>query len=196
MGDLGLIPFYAKQRVKGTLLSARGRYVREEYGEQAFAKLVEAVAPEARQHLTNTPLPFAWYPLETLIEIDRRIIEGPMKGEIGTMKAFGDKIARYDLKTVYKILFKLGSPAFVLRRISTVYGMYLDGGEAQADFVEDRSARLSFRDAYYPHYLCKFGMSGWLSSSVDLSGGRNVQIEHDRCIHFGASRCSWRLDWD
>ncbi len=195
LGDARVAPHFNQHEVKGTLLGARARYVREEYGDAALEELKQAVAPEAREYLDKAPLPFAWYPLSLLVEIDRQIALGPMQGDLDKMQIFGDRIARYDLKTIYKVLFKLGTPGFVLKRIGTVYGMYLKGGSAHTEVLGDHEARVSYRNAYYPYYLCKYGMSGWLSASVDLSGGRNIRIEHERCVHSGDAGCAWRISW-
>jgi len=196
LGDPRFAPRYAAYEVKGTLLGARRRYVQEEYGAEALAKLKGAVSAEARQYLDDDPLPFAWYPLEVLVEIDRQIVLGPMDGRVAEMKYFGDRIARYDLNTLYKMLFKLGTPSFVLKRIGTAYGLYFrGGGGVRAESLGDRRMQLSFRDAVQPYYMCKYGISGWLHASVDLSGGRNIGIDHERCVHSGDPTCVWKVSW-
>ncbi|NOY91150.1 MAG: DUF2378 family protein [Deltaproteobacteria bacterium] len=195
LGDARFASIYARQRVKGSLLAARGRYVREEYGEDTLARIAKLVSPQARQHLDNAPLPFAWYPLEYLIEIDRQILLGPMHSDFAQMKLFGDRIARYDLNTIYKVLFRLGSPAFVLKRIGIVYSMYLKGGRARSEVLGKGEARVTFEDTAYPYYLCAYGMSGWLSASVSLSGGQDIRVEHERCVHSGDEACRWHVSW-
>src|SRR5579862_1717661 len=104
-------------QIKGNLLAARGRYVRETFGEEAVAGVASKLPPDLRALFDTPILPFAWYPLQAMTAIDRVIVDGPMKGQIGQMKHFGSTVARYDLPTVYKVLFKIGSPAFILGRM-------------------------------------------------------------------------------
>lgn len=195
-GDPAVVAQVGRHRAKGSLVSARARWVREQFGEPALARLVEQVPESARGLLVEPSLPFAWYPFDQLMHIDAAIVAGPMEGDTRRMRDFGDDIARYDLNTLYKVMFKLGTPSFIIRRIGVVYGQYLDGGRAVGESAEAGRARVTVTDARFPLYLCEHGISGWLRAAIDLSGGTNVEVDHVECVHRGAEACRWALTWD
>ena len=85
-------------QIKGNLLAARARYVRETWGEAAVAAVAGQLTGDLRATFEGSILPFAWYPFPTMAEIDRAIVAGPMGGQMALMKRFGSTIARYDLR--------------------------------------------------------------------------------------------------
>jgi predicted hydrocarbon binding protein len=194
-GDPTLWNASSPLRVKGTLLSARPRYVRERWGEAMIDDVAARVGDEARHVLREDILPFRWYPMAVLADIDRAIVQGPMEGDITLMKAFGSEIARYDLPTVYKMLFRFGTPAFVIKRIKVAYASYIQGGRIQSEVPEPHRARVSLHEAALPRYLCTHGISGWLTAALELSGAKAVHAEETACTHDGAPHCQWDARW-
>jgi hypothetical protein len=194
-GDPALWDAASPLQVKGTLLAARPRYVRERWGDDALEALIGQTSGEARRVLSEEILPFRWYPMAVMADIDRAIVEGPMEGDVRAMKAFGSEIARYDVPTVYKMLFRFGTPAFVIKRIRVAYHNYIRGGEIRSEVPEAQHARVSLHEAALPRYLCTQGISGWLTAALELSGGRDVHVEEAACVHDGAPYCSWDARW-
>lgn len=115
--------------VKGNLMAKRAWYVRRFYGDEVFDELVGKLTGEAREFMVNPPLTMSWCSFGAMMDIDRAILEGPMHGDNAKMKHFGGEIAKHDLPTLYKVLFKVGSPAFVMQdehRGDSVHQGYVD----------------------------------------------------------------------
>jgi hypothetical protein len=194
-GDPALSTRFGRHQVKGNLLAARPRYVRERWGDDGIRRVVARLSPEMRALLVAEILPFTWYPLDQLAAVDRAIVEGPMGGDASAMKEFGATIARYDLSTIYKVLFKVGTPAFVVRRANVAYSTYIRGGVMRGETPSPGQGTVTFIDGTFPKYLCRYGVAGWLTAAVELSGGRNVRFDEVDCIHDGAPQCRWQGHW-
>jgi predicted hydrocarbon binding protein len=182
-------------QVKGNLLASRERYVREHWGGPAVRDVAERLGPDVRAVFESTILPFAWHPFRVMAAIDRAIIEGPMGGDVTEMKAFGATVARYDLPTLYKMLFKLGTPSFLVKRVGVVYRTYVRGGAMEPQEVTPRSAGVALTEGALPLYFCQQGVPGWFTAAIELSGGKDVRVEEATCVHRGAPQCSWRSTW-
>jgi hypothetical protein len=182
-------------QIKGNLLAARARYVRETWGEAVVAAVAGQLEGDLRTTFEGSILPFAWYPFPTMAEIDRAIVALPMGGQLSLMKRFGATIARYDLPTLYKVLFKLGSPGFILGRLGVVYATYLRGGGMGPVSVEKGSARLALTEGDLPYYFCDQGVPGWMVAAIELSGGKDADVIQDRCMHRGDPNCEWSCRW-
>ena len=154
-----------------------------------------AVGEEARAVLSREILPFRWYPMTVLAEIDRAIVEGPMGGDVTQMKGFGSEIARYDLPTLYKMLFRLGTPAFVVKRLNIAYATYIHGGGVRIEVPRAGHAEVRLHDAVLPKYLCTHGISGWITAALELSGAQAVHVAESTCLHDGAETCQWSASW-
>jgi hypothetical protein len=180
--------------VKGSLLSARPRYLKETWGDDALKGVLAVLDGPTRATLESAILPFAWYPFETLLKIDEAIIEGPMKGDITQIKPFGRAVAQYDLPTIYKVLFKIGTPAFLIKRVGTVYGTYVKGGSMTAAVV-GKTASVTLTGAL-PAYFCQQGIPGWFTAALELSGAKAVRVTEGACIHRRAANCRWDATWE
>ena len=183
-------------QVKGSLLASRPRYVRDQWGDAGLADVASRLTPPMRAVFQSTVLPFVWYPFADMAEIDRAIVAGPMGGDLSHMKRFGSTIARYDLSTLYKMLFKLGTPSFVLKRIHAAYSTYIRGGTIEATSVTKGHAVITQIDGDFPFYFCDQGIPGWFMAAVELSGGKGVRVAQVACVHQGAARCMWEASWE
>lgn len=181
--------------VKGNLLSARPRYVLEQWGERGLRDVFDRLDPKTRGVLEAPILPFQWYSFETLATVDAAIIRGPMRQDFEQMRRFGAAVARYDLSTVYKVLFKLGTPSFIIKRVGTVYGAYVRGGTMSASEVQSGSAVVTLTQGSLPLYFCRYGVSGWFTAGLELSGATSVRVRETRCVHDGGTVCRWEATW-
>jgi hypothetical protein len=182
-------------QVKGNLLAARPRYVREQWGEEAVRDIAKRLDASIRPMFDGSVLPFAWHSFGTLAAIDSLIVTGPMGGDIARMKHFGETIAHYDLSTLYKMLFKLGSPEFVMRRVGVVYRTYIKGGGMAAAEVQRGEAMVRLTEGCLPRYFCAFGVAGWFTAALELSGGKAVDVREVECVHKGSRNCVWHAKW-
>lgn len=194
LGNAKILSKIDEHEVKGNLVGARPRYVRERWGEEGIADVAARLSEPERKLFLATTLPFNWYPMRAMAEIDRAIVLGPMRGDPFRMKDFGATIARYDLPTIYKVLFKVGSPAFVVRRIGVAYRTYIRGGSMRGETPTSASAIITL-EGNLPKYLCTHGCAGWFSAAIELSGGRRVRVTETDCVHDGAKHCRWEAHW-
>jgi predicted hydrocarbon binding protein len=44
-------------------------------------------------------------------------------------------------------------------------------------------------------YFCSFGIPGWFSAALELSGGKQVNVKETECVHRGGKRCEWSATW-
>lgn len=185
---------FDRVKVKGNLVASRARYMREQHGEKGLQHLARSLSGEALRYLTHPPLPSSWWPLRPLIELDRQIVLGPMEGRVERMREFGREIAGYDLTTLYKVLFKAGSPSFIVKRMGIAYSTYIQGGELTS-LAEETRADVELTGVVLPRYLCAEGISGWLMMAAEKSGARAIKVNHTSCRHEGHAACRWKMDW-
>ena len=179
--------------VKGTLVAAPARYVKEQFGPEGFQLVEAALSPGARSIFTSPPLAFEWTRYEPMLEIDYFITKLVMNNRMEQMQHFGGEIAGYDLPLAYRVLFKVGSPGFVVGRLGSAYRAYLRPGTVVV-VGGDRSATIRLEGSCLPLYMCKYGIAGWIQSALKLSGGKGIHVEHTGCLHLGGE-CVWEATW-
>ena len=194
-GDLQHAAEMRDNKIKGNLLGRRAWYIRDRWGDEALAKVAAAVPESSRKYLLDAPpLTFAWYPFGVMMDIDRAIVDGPMAGNVGNMVEFGSAIAKHDLPLLYKVLFKVGSPAFIVKRLNIVCKQYIreSGLEVTAS---DGGAEVVLDGRRFPMYFCTYGVSGWFRAALELSGAKSPTVTHVGCLHRGDAACRWELRW-
>ena len=194
-GDLAHDREMRDNQIKGNLLGRRAWYVRDRFGDDALRKLTGVVPEGARKFLVDAPLTFAWYPFGVMMDIDRAIVDGPMRGEIGRMTEFGSAIAKHDLPLLYKVLFKVGSPSFIIKRLNIVAKQYIRESIISAVVDGDGEALVTQGGRRFPMYFCTYGVSGWFQAALELSGAKSPTVHHASCLHRGDAACTWRLRW-
>jgi len=194
-GDLNHDQEMRENQIKGNLLGRRAWYVRDRYGDAALQAVTAAVPESARKFLVSPPLTFAWYPFGVMMDIDRAIVDGPMRGEIERMTDFGSAIAKHDLPLLYKVLFKVGSPTFIVKRLNIVAKQYIRESTISALIVSDGDALVTQGGRRFPMYFCTYGVTGWFDAALELSGAKGRSIEHASCLHRGDPACTWRMRW-
>ncbi len=194
----GNMAFEADMRgngVKGNLMASRPWYVRRFLGDAAFDEVVAQLDGEARAFMIDPPLTMSWCSFGTMMDIDRAILEGPMAGDREKMRHFGSEIAKHDLPTLYKILFKVGSPAFVMRRMNIAAQQYIKATSISSVTPDDHRAQLTQGGRVWPLYFCSYGAPGWFAAAAELSGGRDVSVVQTTCKHRGSDACRWDVTW-
>jgi hypothetical protein len=194
-GDLAHDREMRDNQIKGNLLGRRAWYVRDRWGDDALTKLTRMVPESSRKFLVDAPLTFAWYPFGVMMDIDRAIVDGPMKGEIGRMTEFGSAIAKHDLPLLYKVLFKVGSPSFIIKRLNIVAKQYIRESGISAVVEKDGEALVTQSGRRFPMYFCTYGVSGWFHAALELSGAKSPTVEHASCLHRSDPACTWLLRW-
>jgi hypothetical protein len=194
-GDLSHEREMRENQVKGNLLGRRAWYVRDRWGDAVLAEIAAAVPRAARTYLVDTPLTFAWYPFGAMMDIDRAILEGPMHGEIERMIEFGSAIAKHDLPTLYKVLFNIGSPAAILKRINVVTRQYIRRSPMRTEIARPGHALITLGGHPFPLYFCAYGCTGWVLAALELSGAKSPKVTHPSCVHRGDAACAWQAEW-
>jgi hypothetical protein len=197
-GAVRFIPAMRLLSAKGNLVAWRRRYVLERYGQGTLDAMAAQLRGEAREYLLAPPSHFAWVLNGALMDIDEAIVRGPMEGDVTRMRVFGWEIGRGDLSTVYRLLIRLAvTPHMLIRRLVSMYPTYFTPGEFVIEEVGAGTARVALNPGStpLPLYQCNYGVVGWLSSALELSGARNVNVEQWTCVHRGDPACRYVFKW-
>jgi hypothetical protein len=194
-GDTSRLDEMRSNRAKGNLLQSRVWYVRDRFGEDTVDQLQRVLPPSAAAIMRSPPVSFAWCSVGDMMDIDRAILEGPMHGEIVQMREFGAAIATHDLPLLYRMLFKIGTPGFFLRRIGIAAGTYIGDSVMTGVDHGPNHVRITQSGKLLPYYFCAYGALGWLEAGTKLSGGKSISVEHVACAHRGAAECAWDVRW-
>jgi hypothetical protein len=181
-------------RVKGVILESTLRENRR-LPPAGREPVVRAQDP-ALLPLLYAPLdPGAWVPAASLTGLMAAYAAAKTGEPEGTYRQLGRQTCDETLTTVYRLMSRLARPEFVLRRAVRVWGDFYDRGEFEVLETLPESGAVRVTGAEFPHPALCHRIGGWIERAVELSGGREVVVEHTVCT-FDRGECEeWRARW-
>jgi uncharacterized protein (TIGR02265 family) len=185
-----------EQLVKGTLLIARLRYLRERGADPLDAAL-RRLPPEEAHRLRAPILPGSWYPLPLLRRLEAAMAAalGPPSRE-ALFHDIGRTAAASSLAGAHRVYLRPGDPHFLLRHTPSIYAGSFSEGERTYASTGERSAVIHtakrFEQAHKEECLIT---TGWLERALELSGATGVTVQETACGLDGAPRCEFRCEW-
>jgi hypothetical protein len=182
-------------QVKGTAVSASLRYVRERFGEEALARVLDALPGEDRKRLSAV-LASSWYPMEAFLLFMREAQRQLGAEQPDLVRSMGRASCDYGVTGVYKIFFKVGSPEFIIGRSARVFSSYYDSGELRV--VDSRDGRAVVEVAGLEGGSPEFceRIYGWMQRTLELAGAKGLRSAHSLCVHRGDAVCRFEGDWE
>lgn len=183
-------------RVKGTAVHSSMRYVRESFGEAAFANILAALPEEDKVILGQEILASTWYPIASFLHFMQETERQLTKEEPDVLRKMGRASCDYGVTGVYRIFFRIGSPEFLVSRGVSVFARYYDTGTMRV--AEARPGRTVVEVSSFEGGAPQFceRLYGWMYRSLELAGARNLRGSHSSCVHRGDAVCRFEGEWD
>ena len=139
-----------KTQVKGTAVLGTIRFVRETFGEEGLAKVKSHLSPEDQQRMDDVVLSSAWYPVSFLLAVMRATRQEFGAGMPDIVAQMGRASADYAHTTVYKFVFKVGSPQWIISKASVIFSSFYDQGQMVVTEKGPRFANVEVRSSASP----------------------------------------------
>ena len=159
--------------VKGSALSSRILWVQLEHGEAGFERLLHQVSPELRGYHRDGRQQGPWYPFDQFVELN--VVTRPAvrrRATSGSIRELGRFGADANLKTIYRLFYKVGSVHWILGRAVRLWSAHYDSGFLEVATRGPRAAILRMRGFATPHRAHCLSVLGWAERSIELSGGK------------------------
>jgi uncharacterized protein (TIGR02265 family) len=183
-------------QVKGTAVQSSMRYVRERFGEDVLARVIEALPEADRQGFGHGVLPSAWYPMDAFLRFMQEAERQLRAQEPDVVRKMGRASCEYGVTGIYKVFFKVGSPEFVISRATRVFASYYDTGELK---VVDSGPGLAVVELGGleggAREFCE-RIYGWMQRTLEMAGARSLRSAHSTCIHRGDPVCRFEGNWE
>lgn len=186
-------------RAKGSIFVYTRELVQQRLGTDGWARASRAFEPETAAFFDGVLLASSWYPVvhwNALVGVVLPMLGG---GPNEAMRDLASHIAQQDLSSVYKLVMKLGSPEFLLRRTGQLWSRYYDTGALTPEELGERQWKLTLtaplaKDAAPDGFTCGPGVTAWVGSGLQLSGTK-ARVVETRCRFRGATRCEYDVTW-
>jgi hypothetical protein len=179
--------------VKGSALRAARAWMKGKLGHD-YDAFMEGCPDTLRAVFAEAViLPNGRYPRERLHEVFDAIARHEPARTSTNLDALGAYTAEVDLTGVYKILLKIGSVEATLNVLPTAWGRYFEGGRARLVERKPHDYLYDVLDREL-HPLHPPLIDGFIRKTVELAGGRSVQVTDERgeTAHHRRFRVRWK----
>lgn len=180
-------------KVKGSKISSKFAFVRDEYGEAMVAEVVSSLGP-ADQEALRMILETGWYPIELYERVMKAICKTAARGNNSVYARIGHHSAEEVLTTTYRI-FRGKSPVDLLNNMVPMHSMINDPGEMEVLSEREGQCTIKVIEPRSTETICRVAHS-FYERAVQLCGGANVRVREVKCSARGAAFCQFDITWD
>jgi len=179
--------------IKGLALLNRYDYLMTTAGEPGVAKVMAKLDPADAKAL-SLPNASEWYPFETILRIDKVILDEVLGGDLEKMIDVGAFSWRQNLKVTYRFLFAILSAQTVLSQSGKAFRRMLDTGTATVEHLGPRDVVVRY-EGFDPKQetYCRI-LRGSLVGILEAVGEKGTVTDHG-CVFRGDPCCSFRVCW-
>ncbi len=182
--------------VKGSALATRILWVQLQHGEAAYQRVLDEVSPGLRSAIEPGINKATWYPFEQYVELTLVLDRIFGTGDLSLVKELARYGADANLKTIYRLFYKVGSVHWILGRAVRLWNAHYDSGYCEVTTRGPTSAVLRVRGFSTPHRAHCLSVEGWCERSIELSGGLRPMLTETYCRTRGDDLCQFDAVWE
>jgi uncharacterized protein (TIGR02265 family) len=180
--------------VKGSPVRTAQRFIEADLTPDERETFFRALPDDLATRFRTPILPTETVPMHVL----NRFTEEAAKAKGEPLESFGRRLghqaAADAVRGVYRFLALVMTPASILSKASTMWSTINNRGEMRVEQQSGSSAVL--RLANFPSEPASCArITGWVERMAQLTGAKDVNVEHSRCVVGGATACEWKVTW-
>jgi predicted hydrocarbon binding protein len=98
------------------------------------------------------------------------------------------------LKGIYRFFAMVMTPGSLLGRASQMWSSLYNRGAMRVETQTDRSAVIKLVDFPSEAAGCA-RVTGWIERMGEMTGAKEVRVQHVQCAAKGAPQCEWTITW-
>jgi hypothetical protein len=181
--------------IKGTVLIDSIKAIKARGGEGEFQKIVEHLSPGSKAVFEGRISPSSWYPLDAFaefLEVDIRETAGGAREVLITR---AEKVIEAQLKGIYRVFVKCGSPMFVVKRIAAVHATYYNGIDILPEAHDSNGAIIRYVGLRKRHEIMGYGIIGFFRKALEISGAKDISVKFTVLISDDKEYSELAISW-
>jgi hypothetical protein len=181
--------------IKGRVLLDTLASVKEREKESGLARIVEGLSEKSKK-IFESPILFSdWYPLDSFTEFLEVNVRETANGNCEVLAKRSEKVVESHLRGVYRIFIRLGSPKFVITRISGVHQAYFKGVKIVPD-VNGNRATIRYFGFQKQHSILEHTIIGFFRKALEISGANRIDLSFTVPIAQAGPYSELTIEWE
>jgi hypothetical protein len=182
--------------IKGSVINDSINAVKLRSGEEMFKKILDQLNTNTRKIFERPIISHTdWYPLDAFLQYLEADLKLTANGDENELIKRSEELIEKQLRGIYKVFVKLGSPEFIINRVSLSQHHYLKGLTIESNLIEPEKARVKYIGFEKQHSLIGFSIIGYYKKALEISGAKNVKVSYITKIEEGKGFCELEIEW-
>lgn len=182
-------------QIKGKVLLDTIKAVKARSGESELAKIVECLGDEAKQIFQGTIDLSGWYSLDAFVDFLEADIRETANGDRGVLTKRAEVVIESQLRGIYGIFVRHGTPGFVITRIASVHETYFKGIKIIPE-IEYHKATIKYLGFQKHHDIMQYVIIGFFRKALELCGAKQVTLGFGVPIAEGNAYSEVTITWE
>jgi uncharacterized protein (TIGR02265 family) len=183
-------------KIKGFILHSRKEFVTENFGNDAWNSVLEALPEDHRTLLNDTLLTGKWYDFEVGKQLDLTIVDVLGEGAKKVFEDIGAQSAQRNLTSIHSSFIEGSDPQSFLKKAGMIYKFYYDVGHREYEETSPNSGFLTTYDAETYSVPDCLTVIGWYKEALKMCGAKNVDVEEETCRAVDGEFCRYKVSWE
>jgi hypothetical protein len=183
--------------IKGAVLCDSIKAVKvQRDGEQTYNTIVDQLKGETRTLFKQEAiLPAGWVSLDAFVEFLEVEIKVTAQGNEQELIKWTEAVVERQLRGIYRMFVKLGTPQFVLNRLAVVHKTYFRGVTIEVSLPSPGKGIIKYTGFAKQHRLMGLIIIGFYRKALELSGAKDVTAKFTTSIEDNKGYCELFLTW-
>ncbi|HUP58857.1 MAG TPA: TIGR02265 family protein [Thermoanaerobaculia bacterium] len=180
--------------VKGSPVRSLQKFIDSELDAQQREEVFGRLPPEYAKRFRSPILATETIPVHMLNRFTEEAARA--KGEdLGSFaRRAGREGASDAVKGIYRFFALVMTPPALLSKAGQMWSSLYNRGELRVEEQTENSARIRLTNFPTEAAGCA-RLVGWMERMAELTGAKDVKVEHLQCFAKGGACCEWRLRW-
>jgi hypothetical protein len=188
-------PRTKQAHVRGSLFSALPEFVKGHFGEPQWDEFLKRLEPTAQQALKTNLDALAWYPFNVITNaVDVMVQMSDQNRALDTLQKFATHNLDRATNLIFKAIFKIGSPEFMVSKSDQVWLKYYSTGRMEAECSKGRAIVRLLDFPEMTHNYNRVVMFA-IAATITKEGGKITTQEIVRDIQTGSDWGEYRYEW-
>ncbi|MFH1783349.1 MAG: hypothetical protein ABH868_00400 [bacterium] len=170
-------------------------FVKKNYSEEGFRRVIETLSPGDRMVLIDNILPVSWRPMSVLsnfLRATQKVLGG---GKSKILVEAGRFSAEHIITRFYRDVIRMTSPSMVIEKIGELWGDFHDTGDVEISLVTENLAVIKIIGHEGGNRaFCHFS-AGFFEKTLEMAGALQPKVTIQKCEYTGDDCCEYALIW-
>lgn len=161
-------------QIKGMTICDTIDRAKSKYGEKGYNKIIDQLSEDNKKIYSKRVILSLWYPIDALIEfleIENNLYDG---GNKKMVEKHSTEVIDKELKGIYKLFIKFGSPEFVVSRIGSVNNSYFKGITLEVKTNGNGKYIGRYTGFEKHHEIFQYSITAFYKRALEISGAKDI----------------------